>query len=131
MKHRLLENRSAPPSTTRKKTTTRNTHGQPKDLIPGAGCRKNSGCRVQGERFLLTSPFIGRLKRLRKSVVARPGRAGLSAPPQSAPQHIQRFVVRVSEGGAGSPPSEALNSVFPQPVKPSLVSPHCGTAKSH
>jgi len=41
------------------------------------------------------SPSVG-FRGCGKSVVARSRRAGLTAPPQSAPQHLQQFVVRPS-----------------------------------
>ena len=58
-----------------------------------------------------------RLKRLRKKCCGALRKGGAFSPPQSAPLHIQQFVVRAS-ARLKPRPSEALNSVFPQPLKP-------------
>ncbi|MGH9327616.1 MAG: hypothetical protein ACRD2B_13160, partial [Terriglobia bacterium] len=76
------------------------------DTVAGAGCRENIGCRVQGENFLLTSPFIERLKKsgLKKRSVIDPDSRFLKEP--------KGFTLGYTAGVAGRvPPSCVMRNI--------------------
>src|SRR6516165_10489450 len=62
MKTRLCETRSSSRRPLHGRRPRENNNRAAQESVEGAGCRKNIGYRVQGEKFLLTSPFIERLK---------------------------------------------------------------------